>query len=102
MLLHLHGCLAEGNVRLKNLDATIKRLIKRLFLALNHFLNVILFRAELGENMPHFFSKDGDDLVEERLMKAKRAAITHGAAQDASEYIATALVRRVDTIGYSE
>src|ERR1700719_4648539 len=39
-------------------DPTIQRLIKRLLLPSQHFLHVLLFRADFGEDIAHFASED--------------------------------------------
>ena len=87
---------------MKQLDAPIQRLIKRLLLPLQHFLHVLLLRADFGEDVAHRAGEDVDELVEERLVETERAAVAHGAAQDAAQDVVAVGVAGLDAVGDGE
>ena len=89
-------------MRFEQLDSPIQRLIKRLLLALDDLLDVVLLGADFGEDIAHRVGQDGDQLVEERLVEAERAAVADGAAQDAAQDVVAVVVAGLDAVGNRE
>ena len=86
----------------KKLDAFIQRLVERLFLALEHLLDVLLLRANFGEDISHGAGEDADELIEKWFGEAQRATVTHRAAEDATQNIVPIGVTRLDVIRNGE
>ena len=63
---------------------------------------MFLLRAEFGEDIAHGAGEDIDELVEERLVQAERAAVADGAAEDAAQDIVAVGVPRLDAVGDGE
>ena len=84
------------------LNSPIQRLIKRLLLALDDLLDVVLLGAEFGEDVAHRLGQDGDELVEERLVEAEGAAVADGAAEDAAQDVVAVGVAGLDAVGDGE
>ena len=51
-----------------------------------------LAAIELGEGAPHLVHQDRDEAMHERVFRAEEIRMTHGAAHDAAEHVAPALV----------
>ena len=93
---------ASGCLALEEFDAFIQRPVERLLLALQHFLHVLLLRADFGEDIAHCPGEDVDELVEERFVEAEGAAVAHGAAQDAAQDVVAVVVAGLDAVGDGE
>ena len=61
-----------------------------------------LLFAQLGEDIAHRLGEDVHQFVEERFVKAERAAVADGAAQDAAQDVVAVLVARLDAVGDRE
>ncbi len=97
-----HGLDRFRTSLLEQLDPSIERLVKRLFLAPQRFLDVLLLRADFGKDIAHRSGEDIDELEEERLVKSERASVADGAAQDAAQDVAAAFVARLNAVGDRE
>ena len=86
----------------KLFDPPVQRLIERLLLSLEHVLDVLLLCANFGKDIAHRSGKNGDELVEERLVEAERAAVANGAAQDAAQDVVAVGVAGLDAVGNGE
>src|SRR5437762_6138613 len=91
-------CLRQDFV-VEKLNATIQRLIKRLFLALDHFLDLLLPCADFGKYLSHSLRQHINEFIEKWLMKTERAPIAHGPTQNAPENVPTSFVGGNDAIG---
>ena len=86
----------------KNFNSSIQRFIKRLFLALDHFLHLLFARADFGEDVAHRVGEHVHEFVEKRFVEAERAAVAHGAAQDAAQDVVAVVVAGLDAVGDGE
>ena len=55
-----------------------------------------------GKTSPIVSASTSDELVEERLVKAERAAVAHGAAEDAAQDVVAVGVAGLDAVGDGE
>ena len=97
----LKNCAHEYSV-FKDFNPPIQRLVKRLFLALDGFLHLLLPGADFGEDIAHRVGQHVHEFVEERFAEAERAAIADGAAQDAAENVVAVVVAGLDAVGNRE
>src|SRR2546426_11665551 len=65
-------------VIIKELQSSIKRLIKCFLLNTNRVLHMLLVRTHLGKDLARRLRNNVNQLIKERLMKAKGAAIPNG------------------------
>ena len=84
---------------LKQLHAAIQGFVEGLLLHADDFLDVLLFLANLRKNIAHRLRQHSDQLVEERIVKAQRAAVSHGAAQNPAQHIIPVGVARQNAVG---
>jgi hypothetical protein len=61
-------------------------------LQLQGLLDEALAAIELGEGAPHLVHQDRDEAMHERVFRAEKIRMAHGAAHDAPEHVAPALV----------
>ena len=76
----------------ENLHASIERLGKALLFFLQDFLDVRLRFLQLGIGIAHLLCERRDQFVEEQLVGAELLAVANGAADDAAQHVAPALV----------
>ena len=62
----------------------------------------LLLRADFGKDIAHRSREHIDELVEERLVEAERAAVADRAAQDAAQDVVAAFVAGLDAVGDGE
>ena len=86
----------------KQLHSTIQSPVKRLFLELQHSFDLLFLHAQLREDIRHLRSEDIDELVEEGLFELERAAILHGAAENAAEGVVAVAIAGLDAVGDGE
>ena len=58
--------------------------------------------AELGVGGAHLADQDGNQPVQHRVARAHHVRVAHGAAHDAAQHVAAALVRRQHAVGDQE
>ena len=87
---------------LKQLNTLIQRPVKRLLLQLQHGFDLLFLHTQLREHVTHVRGEDIDELVEEGLFKLQRAAILHGAAENAAEGVVSVAVAGLDAVGDGE
>ncbi len=80
----------------------IQRPVKRLLLRLERLLNKILPLLQFREDIAHVGCQNVHEFVEERLGEAERAAVFHGAAEDAAEDVVAVAVAGLDAVGDGE
>ena len=80
---------------LKQLNTAIERFVKRLFLQLDHVLDMLLLGADFGEDVAHRGGEHVHEFVEEWFVETQRAAIAHRAAQDAAQNVVAVGVFKV-------
>ena len=97
-----HSTELSRDLFVEELNAPIQRPIKRLLLDTNRLLHLLLAHADFRENLAHCLREHVRELMKERLVKAKRAAVTHGAAQDATKDISPSFVGRLNPVGDRE
>ncbi len=83
----------------KNFQALLQGLGKLLFFSLEHALDVRLLRRQLREGVAHLGHQCRDDLIEEAAVGTQLVTVTAGAADDATQHIAAALVGRQHAVG---
>ena len=86
----------------KKLNPFIQRLIKRLLLALDGFLRLLLAGADFGKHITHRVGEHIHEFVEERFVEAECAPVTHRAAQDAAQNVVAVVVAGLDAVGNRE
>src|SRR5262249_16731644 len=91
-------CLIE-DASVKLVNASIQRLIKRLLVKSDDILYVLFLGADFGEHVGHGVGEHVHEFVEEWFVEAERAAIAHGAAQDAAQDIVAVGVAGLDAVG---
>jgi hypothetical protein len=94
--------LVTSTIELNNSNPTIQRPIERLLLQLQHGFDLLFLHAQFGEHIAHVRGEDIDELVEEGLFELERAAILHGAAEDAAEGVVAVAVAGLDAVGDGE
>ncbi|MNF43853.1 hypothetical protein D3C84_249540 [compost metagenome] len=97
-----HAALQLGQVLLEDFQALLEGFGELLFLGLQHALDVRALLAQLRIGLAHLGRQRGDDLVEEAALGAQLVAMTAGAADDAAQHIAAALVGRGHAISDQE
>lgn len=89
-----------GNLSVEEFHALVERGREAVFLDADDFLDVVVLGDEFAEVAG--IAVDVDDGVngalEEFALDAEHAAMADGAAQDAAQHVAAALVRRQDTV----
>ena len=68
-------------------------------ISLQGLLHDLLLYADLGKDVTHVLRKHIHEFVEERFVEAERAAVTHGAAQDAAQNVVAVGVAGLDAVG---
>src|SRR5690606_11455355 len=99
---HVTGNLAALELRqilLKDAQALLQRLGKLLFFGLEHTFDVRLLGFQLREGVAHLGHQRRDDAVEEGTAGAQLVAVPAGAADDATQHVAAALVGRQHAVG---
>src|SRR6266545_2231069 len=81
---------------LEKLDASVQRIIKCLLFAANCFSNWLLFGAHFRKDFAHRSCDDINQFEEEGFVESERPAVADRAAQDATQDISAAFVRRDD------
>ena len=80
--------------RVEDDHAGLERARELLAFLEQHVAHARLLLDELGKCLAHHLDQRGHQLVEERRALAELVAVTHGAPRDATQYVATAFVRR--------
>src|SRR5256885_539709 len=81
----------------KKFNSSVQCLIKSLLFSADDTLHMLPFVPNLRENIPHRFRQHIHQLEKERFVEAQRAAVAHGAAEDAAKYVIAVVVARLDT-----
>ncbi len=102
--MQLEGDVARQDLRIasqrciQNRHANFQRLEKTFFLGLQHSRDALLIGLQPGIGRAHQRAQVCHQLVEKRRFLAQLVAVADGAADDASLYIPTAFVGRVDAV----
>ena len=83
-------------------QSAFNRLEEPLLLRARDALEVLLFGEELGVHVAHHAADGACERRQRRLASAEEPGMTHAAAQNATQYVAAAFVRRIDAIGKQE
>ena len=82
--------------------AAFQRLAEARFLQLQRLLDQRLRTAKLGIGLAHGRHQRRHELVHERFPRTEQMGMAHGAAHDAAQHIAAALIGRQHAIGHQE
>src|SRR5690606_1329519 len=88
--------------RLEAADTGRERAAEVLLLVPNHLADALLLLAQVRVVLGEHIDDDVRDLSEEGPVDADQAAVAHGAAQDAAQDVAAALVAGEDTVADQE
>src|SRR5690606_10224483 len=80
----------------------IERFVEALLFDLERTLDRVLRLPELRIRLAHLRDQRRHNLVEERIGSAELVPVTHGATDDAPQYVAAALVRGEHAVGDEE
>ena len=85
---------------IEQVHALVERRGKAVFLDADDFLDVVVLSDELAEvaGIAIDFNDGVNSALEELALDAEHAAVADGAAQDAAQHIAAALIRRQDAV----
>ena len=84
---------------IKQFNSPIKGLVKRLFLSLDDFLNMLFPGADFGKYVAHRVGEHVHEFVEERFVETERTTVAHRATQDAAQDVTAPVVARLNAIG---
>ena len=87
---------------MEEIDTPVECLVERLLLGSNSLLYDLAALLLLGENNAHRVHQHVNKLIKKRLAKPERAAVAHGAAQDAAQDVVAIGVPRLDAVGDRE
>ena len=83
-------------------DALVEGAVEGFFFDADHVGDHGTAGADFREDVAHRFGEHADELVEETVLQAERAAVADRAAQDAAEDVVTVRVARLDAVGDRE
>ena len=87
---------------MEEVDTPVKCLVERLLLGSDGLLDNLAALLQLGKNNAHRVHQHINKLIKKRLAKPERAAVAHGAAQDAAQDVVAIGVSRPDAVGDRE
>ncbi|GAB1387898.1 hypothetical protein MASR1M6_00780 [Rubrivivax sp.] len=93
---------ALGERRFEDLHAVGDGLEEALLLDLQHFGHAHRLAAQLGVGLAHLGGQRQHEFMEEGLARAQLVAVADGAAGDAAQHVAAALVAGDDAVGDGE
>ena len=94
--------LEVGGRLVEELQAAAQRLEEALLLEAHGLLDHAFAANQFGIGLAHFRDQRRHDAVDHRLAGAEQGRVAHGAAHDAAQHIAAALVGRQDAVGDEE
>ena len=80
----------------------VERLVEGLFLDADGLAHGFAAGTDFRERVAHRVGEHVDELVEEGFAEAERAAVAHGAPQDAPQHVVAVAVARRDAVGDGE
>ena len=87
---------------LEQREPALKRLAKPRLFELERFGDQRFGAGKLGIGLAHLAHERGNEAPHQRVLRAEELRMAHGAAHDAAEHVAAALVRRQHPVGDQE
>ena len=84
------------------MQATFQQVLEAGFFQQQGFRDQCLGAAKFGVGRAHLTDQGGHQAVHDGVFRAHHRGVAHGAAHDAPQDVAAALVRRQDAVGHQE